>query len=374
VIRLLVIGHAYIVPANRGKIDRLARELDLAVGLVCPNRWPEPEFGVRVLANTDTPYPVFGVPMRGAGNVRRSWFDGARLAGALDAFRPDVVWIEQEPASLAAFQCVRAAKKRGAKVVLFTWDNVAGANRFPLEWIARYAGRRASRVLAGNAGARTRLASRGLAATSEVLPQIGVDADAFAAADGRAARDRLGLSGFVVGFAGRLLARKGVFDLLDAFALLPGDGTLVYIGDGPEGGPLRARAEALGLGARVRFVPGVPHEAMPAHLAALSALVLPSRTTKGWAEQFGHVLVEAMAAGVPVIGSDSGAIPEVIGDAGLVFPEGDARGLAAILETLRDDGPKRRGLAERGRARVRERFSDEAIARRTAEVAREVTR
>ena len=372
--RLLVVGHAYVVPANRGKLRWIARDPGVTLGLVCPERWPEPEFGERVLDAAGEPYAVHGVPMRGAGHVRRARFDGRKLAAAFDAFRPDVVQVEQEPASLAAWQCARLARKRGARVVLFTWDNVAGANRFPLDWIGRRNRAAATRVLAGNAGALALLRASGHGDRSEVLPQLGVDAAAFAAGDGEAVRRRLGLSGFVVGFAGRLLERKGVFDLLDGFARGPADAALVYVGDGPAAGPLGERAAALGVGGRVRFVPGVPHDAMPDHLAALSVLVLPSKTTAGWAEQFGHVLVEAMAAGVPVVGSDSGAIPEVIGDAGLIFREGDAAGLAAALERLGTGAALRRDLAQRGRARAAERFSDEAIARRTIEIARQAMR
>jgi glycosyltransferase involved in cell wall biosynthesis len=92
-------------------------------------------------------------------------------------------------------------------------------------------------------------------------------------------------------------------------------------------------------------------------------VVLPSRTTAGWAEQFGHVLVEAMAVGIPVVGSSSGAIPEVLGDAGLVFAEGDARALRACLARVLGDTELRRQLAQRGMARVAARYTHATIAR-----------
>jgi glycosyltransferase involved in cell wall biosynthesis len=104
----------------------------------------------------------------------------------------------------------------------------------------------------------------------------------------------------------------------------------------------------------------------------MDALVLPSRTTASWAEQFGHVLIEAMAAGVPVIGSSSGAIPEVIGEAGLVFPEGDAGALRVQLATLFDDPALRKRLVALGRARVDRLYTNERIARAQRDIYRQV--
>ncbi len=133
---------------------------------------------------------------------------------------------------------------------------------------------------------------------------------------------------------------------------------------------LSALAGELGIRERVRFVPAVPAAEVPAYLRAMDALVLPSRTTPVWKEQFGHVLIEAMACEVPAIGSDSGAIPEVIGPAGLLFPEGDASALARALDELRSQPALRKRLGEEGRRRVLERYTHEQIARQTADIYR----
>jgi glycosyltransferase involved in cell wall biosynthesis len=101
-------------------------------------------------------------------------------------------------------------------------------------------------------------------------------------------------------------------------------------------------------------------------------LVLPSRTRPNWVEQFGRVLIEAMASGVPVVGSDSGEIPNVIGDAGLVFPEGDIGRLRAHLQSLIDDPGLWAALARRGRERVQARYTQARIAAETVQVYREV--
>ncbi len=103
---------------------------------------------------------------------------------------------------------------------------------------------------------------------------------------------------------------------------------------------------------RIRLVDAIPHEQTVDYFNALDALVLPSESSPTWKEQFGHVLIEAMACGVPVIGSDSGAIPEVIGTAGLVFPEGDSQALRVELQRLVNDPDLRKHLSRRGRERV----------------------
>ncbi len=115
-----------------------------------------------------------------------------------------------------------------------------------------------------------------------------------------------------------------------------------------------------------------PSAEMPALYRQIDAFVLPSLTRPNWKEQFGRVLVEAMACGVPVIGSDSGAIPDVIGDAGLIFPEGDAGALAAHLRTVQTDPTLRAHLREKGRARTLAHFTHKQVAAATVEVYQEM--
>jgi glycosyltransferase involved in cell wall biosynthesis len=111
---------------------------------------------------------------------------------------------------------------------------------------------------------------------------------------------------------------------------------------------------------------------MPAYYHQLDTLVVPSRTRPNWKEQFGRVLVEAMACGVPVVGSDSGEIPHVIGDAGLIFPEDQIDVLRAHLARLLGNADLRADLARRGRERVLARFTQAQVAAQTYQVYRSV--
>lgn len=150
--------------------------------------------------------------------------------------------------------------------------------------------------------------------------------------------------------------------------------TLELVGDGPERQKLEAQAVKLGLADRILFTPRLASTEMPAFYQRIDALVLPSRTTRSWAEQFGRVLIEAMACGAVCVGSDSGEIPHVIGPAGLVVPEGDAAALAEALQGLAHDPAERVRFAEVGRNRVLELFTMERIAEATTGVWGEILR
>ena len=173
-----------------------------------------------------------------------------------------------------------------------------------------------------------------------------------------------------VGYAGRLVESKGVFDLLEAASKL-NDVQLVFIGDGEARGELETRA-----GGNVHFTGARPLQELPTLFSAFDCLVLPSRTTASWKEQFGRVLIEAAACGVPVVGSDSGAIPEVIGQGdramGLIFPEGDSSALAATLARLQNEPQLARALGETGAKRARAEFSWARGAQSLAEIYREL--
>jgi len=156
--------------------------------------------------------------------------------------------------------------------------------------------------------------------------------------------------------------------LLRACAGLDDPWTLVLLGDGEERAALEKQSQALGLGERVQFLGEVGSTDVPGVMQSLDAFVLPSRSASNWREQFGRVLMEAMACAVPLVGSNSGEIPQVIGDAGLVFPEEDWSTLRSHLRTLQQDVGRRRVLGALGRARALRLFTHRSVAERTVAV------
>jgi glycogen(starch) synthase len=166
-------------------------------------------------------------------------------------------------------------------------------------------------------------------------------------------------------FVGRLAPQKGVSTLLDAVPLLRNRAAVVLVGDGPQRPALERQAGRLAPG-RVRFQGFVPHAEVPAWLAAADVLVLPSIY-----EELGSVLLEAMAAGLPVVASAVGGIPDALGAAGRLVPPRDPAALAAAVDEVLDDPALAARLGEAARRRATA-FSWDALAGRVLDLYREV--
>jgi glycosyltransferase involved in cell wall biosynthesis len=362
-----IVSHAYVVAVHHDKLRALAGLGDVDLTLLVPESWRTATAVLR-LPPLDTPYPVVVSRITQNGRIGAYRY---RDLGPLRRARPDVVHAEVEPWSLAALQLVRAAGR--APVVLFTWENLEGPRRLVSRVVERLVLRRVAHVIAGNHGARARVLRRRVApARVTVLPQLGVDPARYAGGD--AGRARIGPRvprAPVVGFIGRVVPEKGVDLLVDALERLPAG--LLVVGDGAARPALEARTAPWPAGKAV-FAGAVAAADVPDYLACMDVLVLPSRTTPSWAEQFGHVLVEAMAAGVPVVGSSSGAIPEVIGEAGLVFAEDDAQALRGQLAAVLGEAALRARLVAAGRARVERLYTNERVARAQREIYRGLLR
>jgi len=367
--RVTVVSHTYAVALNRQKLDRLAA-LGFALQVIVPRLRHEALREVQAERRAREPYAFLDLPTW-PNHPNALLYAPRALTRALSAFRPHIIQIEEEPHSLAMAQVLLAlsALPRSTRLVSFTWRNVEERYPPPFSLVERWADRRADRVIVGNEDARRLVLARGVPSERVVkIPQLGVDLATFHPRS--PLPEELGgpERPLHVGYIGRLVPEKGVDTLLRAVRDIGSAMCLTVRGAGPDRDRLVALAAELGLEERASFLPGVPHDEVAVLMQGLDVLVLPSRTTANWKEQFGHVLIEAMACGVPVIGSDSGAIPEVIGDGGLLFPEGDAKALAGLLQRLLTDRGLRKDLRERGLERVTTLYQQEAVARQTANV------
>jgi glycosyltransferase involved in cell wall biosynthesis len=276
--------------------------------------------------------------------------------------------VDEEPYNLATFLATRAAARVGARSLFFTWQNLLRHYPPPWRWLEQWVYRHSSFAVAGNTEAGRALRAKGYAGPVRCIPQFGVDADHFRPADAEPGEP------FTIGFVGRLVEEKGVLVLLDALGGLGGDWRALLIGSGPLRDEVLRRAAALGISHRLSLETHVPSTDMAERFRRMHLLVLPSLTRPYWKEQFGRAAVEAMACGLPVVGSRSGEIPNVLGDAGLLVPESDVAALRTALETLRDEATLRRRLGHLGRQRVLERYTHARIAADYAEVYRQVCR
>jgi glycosyltransferase involved in cell wall biosynthesis len=231
----------------------------------------------------------------------------------------------------------------------------------PFNWFEQRAFRRVAAAFACSESVREVVRAKGFDKAVPIVP-FGVNTEAFRPRPvGSEKSDRP----LTIGYIGRMLPGKGLNLLADALEELKDESwRLLVVGDGSEREKFERQLSEAGLLDRAEFTGAVTFSLVPEFFQKLDVMVIPTETTKRIREQFGRVIVEAMACGVPVIGSTCGAIPEVIGDAGLVFPEGDAGALASALKQMLSDENLRERLALAGLARV-EHYSWERVAEKT---------
>jgi glycosyltransferase involved in cell wall biosynthesis len=365
-LRVLLIGHQFQVPTEgQAKAAALARFSDIELSVLAPARYREGEVRWRRPVLPVQPRYQFQVspvslPWGGPAKWYLQWYP--KLDATLLALRPDVIDVWEEPWSLLSAQVCRLRDKLlpGAKIISETEQNIAKTLPPPFEWFRRFTLEKADFLVGRNAEALKVARCKGFRGPAAVVGN-GVDTELFSPVAGGMQQARGRDGEFRIGYAGRLVGEKGLDVLVDAVGSLPAPRTLVVSGEGPWLRRLR----------RLPFVEwagNVPREELPRFYRSLDALVLPSRTTSSWKEQFGRVLVEAQACGVPVVGSSSGAIPEVIGEAGLVFPEGNAAYLAVALQRLRADAALRASFVIKGREHACLRYGWDAIAAQMRQV------
>jgi glycosyltransferase involved in cell wall biosynthesis len=356
--RVLMLSKACIVGIYQRKLEEIAKRGVELLTLVPPS-WQD-ERGETPLERVYTDgYRLEVLPIHRNGDFHLHFYGG--LGEHMRRFRPDIVHIDEEPYNLAAWQALFWAQRVRARALFFTWQNICRRYPPPFSWGERWALANVQHVLAGTQSAADVWRAKGYTAPISVIPQFGTDANLFTPPQ-RPARP------FTMGYFGRLVEEKGVHLLIDAVSQLTGEWRLYILGSGPQRAALEAQAVQLGIGERVTFKAWVASTDMPQQYHELDVLVLPSLTRPNWKEQFGRVLVEAMSSGVPVVGSNSGAIPDVIGDGGLIFPEGDTSALSSTLRCLQTDTALHGRLAEAGRARVLAHFTHEQIAADTVRV------
>ncbi|MBF6614109.1 MAG: glycosyltransferase [Chloroflexi bacterium] len=357
-LRVMWIWHAAVVAEYQKPLSALGNYPDLDLTLIVPKRWPER--GGQMVSAEDP------------GNVSyrlvkaRTLFTGfyyiyffPSLLYQLWRYRPDIIYCYEEAHTFMAVfvLTLRRLFLPESRVLLYAAQNIKKRYPLPFRLFESYSFRHTDGILACGTRVAETLRSKGYRRLLKVVA-LPTDSCAFSPDRERGRQARLDLAipqdALVIGYAGKLVEEKGLRTFWWAFAQLAcerGDIHLALAGGGPLMQEIQVLACEAGLQGQVHL-PGVIHNsALPAFINALDIFVLPSETRPNWREQFGRVAVEAMSCGVPVVGSDSGEIPTVLGDAGLIFHEGDS---AALLEQLRRliDPAQRAYFAGKGRQRV----------------------
>jgi glycosyltransferase involved in cell wall biosynthesis len=369
-VKVLLVDQNLVDPINHPKWRLFAAKPGVEMLGVSPASWIENfrqlKFDERSVEN----FPIVSLPVHWPGKENRAFFTRG-YSRIIRSFKPEIIMCYEEPFSLFALQTAifRLAFARKSRLVFITWDNLAKGHHFWYRpsWFYRlvfeFVMTQADLLLTAN--------EEGTAYYSAAFPNrveklyYGVTLRVPERNEERLAEELWSLpaDSFVVGYIGRLLEMKGIDTLLDAMKFVDPSVKLVILGSGPDEERLKAITKQMSLEEKVLFMPAVSSSQVRNVMNRLRVMVLPSRTTKMWKEQFGRVLVEAMACGITVVGSSSGAIPEVIGEAGLIFPEGDSRALANAIERLRTNPELLKKLSAIGieRAKV---FSPESFADR----------
>jgi glycosyltransferase involved in cell wall biosynthesis len=370
--RVLYVSKALVVGTYQRKMEEIAKFPDVSLRAIVPSHWREGDHVQELERRYTVGYELVAEHMRFNGHYHLHYYPNLRRH--LLEWQPDVVHVDEEPYNFATAHAIWHSRRVGAKTVFFAWQNIHRIYPLPFYFFELYSLLKSNAAQAGSRQAQEVLRRKRYSFPSAVLPQFGVDAELFAPAR----RPNETESAFTIGYVGRLVPPKGVQVLLAAAAKLSFPFRLQIIGTGPSEVSLRSQATSHGIQDKVEFLGHAPSESMPGHYRNMQVCVLPSLTMPNWKEQFGRVLIEAMACEVPVVGSDSGEIPEIIGSSesdrgGLTFPEGDADKLAEILTQLYREPALREDLGTQGRTRVLCNFTQEHIAAKTVLMYRQLT-
>ncbi len=360
---VLMISKACLVGTYQRKLEEIASFSDIDLTVITPPSWRDSRGTIKLERAHTEGYTLLVDPLMLNGSFHLHFFP--RLGQRIAEVQPDIVHIDEEPYNLATWHALWLSKRAGARALFFTWQNLFRRYPIPFNRGERWVLKNADYGIAGTQDAADIWRAKGYIGPMAVIPQFGVD-PAFFTPKGKRAPG----TPFTIGYAGRLVPEKGVDLLLQAAAGLANNWRLEILGSGPDDGKLQAIAAQLGLTDRTQFTAWIPSHQMPDFYRKIDALVVPSRTRANWKEQFGRVIVEAMACGTPVIGAKSGAIPEVLGDAGLTFPEENAPALQNRLTRLMKDPDLWARLSRQGRARVWATFTQRRIALETVHVYR----
>jgi glycosyltransferase involved in cell wall biosynthesis len=296
------------------------------------------------------------------------------------------------------FQAITAKKKHDIKVVVNVWENIPFRpactlpDFIPVDMIApklldnirarSEVINQADLFIAITERAQQALILEGVSKHKIKVVPMGIDLNTFKPElKNQDLLSKLGLreDEFIILFIGRLVREKGIYDLLYAAKIIAEDKELnnknirfVLVGDGPEKNRLRQQIQKLELSHKILLVGNYPYSEIPKLYNLANIFVLPSLSTRWWQEQFGMVIVEAFASGIPVISTFSGSLPEVVDDAGILIQPNDPFSLYQSIKKLIQNEPLRLEFKEKGIKRARDKYDRAKVAQQLNECYQEI--
>lgn len=360
-LKILSIAHSAVSrDAGRLRYYPLIGRKDVDIHLVVPAVWYQ--FGRTIVADlSDDPGMTVHVmpiclPRAGPMGWYLHFYPGLR--NIIREVDPDVIHLWEEPWSVVALQA-RMLKGRAA-MVMEVDQNILKRLPPPFEFIRKHVLQNTDHVLSRSPDATAVVRAKGYTGQVSRIG-YGVDLTNFNPAV-EPMMPRTVRPDFRIGYVGRLVEEKGLDDALDAMARTVTPVSLAIMGEGPYEASLRRRVAALGLTDKVSFRGWGKPADVASFLRSLDAMILLTRTTRSVREQFGRVIVEAQACGVPVVGSQGGAIPDVVGDGGWIIPERDPTALATLLDTIAADSESMCAHGLAALSNVKDRFTYDVVA------------
>jgi starch synthase len=282
-----------------------------------------------------------------------------------------------------SYQCIKAKREYGTKVVVTCWENIPFFNEAPslrgyikANYIKKSVRDEADLFIAITERAKEALIYEGVPEEKITVIPAGVDLERFRPrAKDKGILETLGLSEeeFIILFVGVISVYKGVYEFIYAAKRLFLDKDLdfikehlklVIVGRGEEDLRIKKLVEKLGISEHFVFAGYQPYMRIHRFYSVADIFTLPSKPVKTWQEQFGMVFAEAMASGLPIVSTSSGSIPEVLGDSAVLVQSADAYSLYHGLKNVIIDDELREALRLKARKRAEENFNPQKIALR----------
>ena len=362
--KLLSIGHSYVVNLNRRLVNEIARlgKEEWEVTSVAPLLMRGDLRPIKLETDSEELSHLEGVRVYNSDRIHIMTY-GWRLREIMQQ-NWDLVHCWEEPYIFAGGQ-VAWWLSQNAPLVYRTAQSKLKLYPPPFNWIENYAMSRAKGwICCGQIVANTLKPRPGYSLPMRLIP-LGVDINYFypCVHTKDQTRQMLGWEAQgtpVIGYLGRFVPEKGLDLLMTVLDSLATPWRALLVGTGVMESSLQTWAKRYP--ERVRICTDVKHHQVPQYLNAMDILVAPSQTVSNWQEQFGRMLIEAFACGVPVIGSDSGEIPYVIQDAGVVVGEKDHQGWIKAISNLLNSPSQRQEISAQGLERVRKHYAWPVVA------------
>lgn len=351
--KILFVSHSSVLKFHQQKLLILNDNYHHNITLVTPPYWIEGGIKVPAFTGYKEINYLIGKTFMFDKRFFHIYFNPCEI---IEKVKPDIIHIEEEPFTPVCWQFIYFAKKKNIKTIFFTWENIERKHNLLYSICEKYNIKNSDGAIAGNFEAKMLLAKKGFLKSIDIIPQYGVNLSDFMDKTIHKNKKEFNLT-----YIGRLTKEKGIEVLLDAIFNIQNI-KLHIAGTGVLLPYIKEKVNRLNLQDRVFFYSHIEREKIPEFLNKMDILILPSITTKNWKEQFGRVIIEAFASKVAVVGSDSGAIPEVIGDAGIIFKEGDVKDLCNKLKNLMEDHDLFMQCINRGYERVKNNYTNEIIA------------